>query len=788
MRFKVAILFFLILIVSLLLPQSVSALSPLTDWTISESLPYSMASNTSFSYSSNIYSIGGSAVQGGSLSDVLKTTVNNGALSSWFTVSNYPNRLIWHSSSLNSSNIYILGGFLDNINGLIQNVNTVYKSNIDINGNLSSWQETTPLPQTLALGSSVIIGNKIYFAGGNTTPTYSISGNTNQNIYFAEIDVDGSLGNWTVAGTLPDKLIGFGMLEINGYVYIFGGNGSNGYTDNVSRAKVNSDGSIETNWENLNALPTSIWRFGITKSGDTIIIAGGQIQDGSITNNVYYSTIKQDGTIEPWSLGPQLPYPNCCSPLVSSGNYIYLIGGHDGGNYTDRVLMSQIIDNNTSPTPTPSPLPTIVPTSTPTPLATPTNKPVSKVFLIPGMGASWNIDALMNCKNTNYEGEWTLAPYAKNYYKEILDQLPLHNWETYPLYYDWRQDIKINESKLSELINTNTKDDEKVNLVGHSMGGLIGRNYLEKQHGGKASKFLAVGAPFQGSPYSYPTFVNGEIWDEDIVSRIAKTLLIKRCGIFPSIQNLLPTYNYLKDSKTHQIKNISSMQAKNNYLPTNFTYPFWGVKVATLAGTGIKTIKTIEVVKDAKWPDGKPVDKDYTYQGDGTVTLSSAQLTDALSNQTINQSHSGIISSTEGVSKILEFIGSPGIADPPYVEPKSALVLIGYPGTFWITDKQGKTIQSEQGMISLINPSSSDYQLRIVPQSNSTLFIAAQFLPNGKTLYKEYKFKGMIIEPKIIHFDSEHADEDIIKNTNDYKKPNFPKFWYFFWNFWNKNH
>ena len=66
-------------------------------------------------------------------------------------------------------------------------------------------------------------------------------------------------------------------------------------------------------------------------------------------------------------------------------------------------------------------LPTLTPSTTPTP--TPTPIPVTKVFLIPGMGASWNVDALINCKNADYSGDWTLAPYAKNIYNPLSSAL-----------------------------------------------------------------------------------------------------------------------------------------------------------------------------------------------------------------------------------------------------------------------------------------------------------------------------------------------------------------------------
>ena len=442
----------------------------------------------------------------------------------------------------------------------------------------------------------------------------------------------------------------------------------------------------------------------------------------------------------------------------------------------------------TTPTPTPSPTPTATPTSTPTPTPSPTPTPVTKVFFIPGMGASWNADALINCKNSGYAGGWTLAPYAKDIYNSLLSTLPTKGWTVIPFYYDWRQDIRNNTPLLNNLINNNIHGEEKVNLVGHSMGGLIGENYLINQSGGKASKFLAVGAPSQGSALAYPAVINGEVWANDLVEKIAATLLFKHCGVPPSFKNLLPTYNYLRDTRTGQLKDVTAMKTQNNYLPTSFVSDFWGVRVGTLAGTGKSTLKIIDAIKDFTWPDGKPTGRENINEGDGTVLLQSAQILGAFSNDVINQSHAGIIASTEGINHIFNFLGSPGIVDPDYSDENSALILVGYPGNFWVTDKNGVTTQSEDGMIAIMNPKDGDYQLQIIPTSITTNFIVGQFLPNGQTEYKEYTFKGLAQEAMVLEFNSKHPNEDILHEVKEYKIPHFPKFWFSFWYFWNKFH
>jgi len=139
-----------------------------------------------------------------------------------------------------------------------------------------------------------------------------------------------------------------------------------------------------------------------------------------------------------------------------------------------------------------------------------------------------------------------------------------------------------------------------------------------------------------------------------------------------------------------------------------------------------------------------------------------------------------------GVSHILTFLGTATTDGPNYTEHKSALVLIGYPGTFSVTDEKNNSITSENGIVAIMDPKDGNYQLQINPSSQNTTFVVGQFLANGQTFYKEYKLKGVNQETKVIEFDSKHPKENILHEVGEYKKPIFPKFWLAFWKFWNK--
>lgn len=729
----------------------------ISEWTETLSLPYTEASQDGFVANNNIFLFGGSNATGASHDEVLVGTIDgDGAITSWNNVSTTPDKLIWHSVTHNTNYSYMLGGFIDHINDVTGVINRVSFAPFDSSsGTFGTWQSTTPLPQNLALGGALVIGNKIYFAGGNTSPTGTVNDTiTNPNIYVSDIDPDdGILGPWSIAGQMPERLVGFGIMEINNYIYIFGGFNSLGYSIKVRRAPVGLDGSIGT-WEDLVSFPGGNARFGLAKVGNTIIVTGSN-------DLVYTSSLQSDGTLSSWTLSENLlPRSTCCSPLVAWGNRLYLVGGHDGSSYSDKVLTATV--NDIVPTPTPGP-------STP-----------PKAFFVPGMGGSWNAEAFASCTFDNDPSHWSLSSLAESTYNPILMALSEAGWDVKPFYYDWRQVIPSNASALANAINSQTSTGENVSLVGHSMGGLVGREYLTQTAGDKLDKFLTAGSPHMGSPLSYPAWSGGEIWSDSWIQKTAMTLYLKHCGgLFanpreavqngiPSVGNLLPIFNYLKTGKS--FKDWSTMNVKNTWHLDN-DFDTHGVASETISGDNYLTLSAIQTkspsTKDlnaGNWLDGKPAGKIFSPVGDGSVLVDASNIPGVPNVVLFNQDHEGLVNTSEGISEILSFLGTPSIPTLPsnYEEPKSALILIGYPASFWVTDEQGKIINDKNGMVSIINPKAGTFKLNLLPKSGNTLFVVAQFLPSGQVLYKEYNFRSTLPQMKSIKFDSDEPKEDIL--------------------------
>jgi pimeloyl-ACP methyl ester carboxylesterase len=449
-----------------------------------------------------------------------------------------------------------------------------------------------------------------------------------------------------------------------------------------------------------------------------------------------------------------------------------------GDNEMSNFVLSK---ENIVSTPSPSPIPTFTPTPTSTPI------PTNKVVVIPGLWASWNVTSLLSCGLLDV-GEWTLNPLASYVYNPLFIELSGAGYETFGYFYDWREQVKNNTSGLSELIQKNTGSNEKINIVGHSMGGLVARSYVEQAlENSKVEKLLTVGSPHRGSPLAYSAWAAGEYPKNDILGRFATTLILKYCGalyendqetvhnLLPSVQNLLPIDDYLHDFKTGDVKPAAGMLNQNNWLPTSSFPPYFVDVMGTLTGTGRATVNFL-TVKDpnrhdidmGNWSDGKVQKNEEIMKGDGTVLVSSSSLPGIGENNiVIPQDHIGIVNSSQGISEILNFLGTPTSFSPTSAQsiarPQTALMIIGHPASLWVTDPTGKITKDSDGLVAIVNPKKGSYRFLLLPKEDDTELIVIQLLENGQNLYKRHKFINRFPKIRSLEFDTNQPSEDILK-------------------------
>ncbi len=358
------------------------------------------------------------------------------------------------------------------------------------------------------------------------------------------------------------------------------------------------------------------------------------------------------------------------------------------------------------------------------------------IIIIPGLFGSWNKQALVYNENVN-QSDWKINPFVHEYDAIIqtLENLGYEeNIDYFVFNYDWRKGL----NSLADDLNNYTQQFSNLtmkqfSIVGHSLGGLVARIYAQKYETDKINKLITVGSPHQGVAQVYKTIEAGDIDRFNNYVWLASKFLIQlyRDGLktdkqiinekIPSIKDLLPTYNFLKDSNNKEIP-VSNMSIKNDTLISyNSTFPniysvitsFVGEKGNTLFGFKVLQRTTLDKLLDF-YPDGRPIEN-FNQIGDYTVVSSSAK---AGNNYKIFElGHNELIYKKESIKEILTSL------DIPYQENQiiegqgttitpSLLFLVLSPAEMKV-DINSNTYIEKDGLIFIENAQSGAYHLEL---------------------------------------------------------------------------
>lgn len=313
--------------------------------------------------------------------------------------------------------------------------------------------------------------------------------------------------------------------------------------------------------------------------------------------------------------------------------------------------------------------------------------PLTPILLIPGHGGSWNLSALTTGITI---GPWKKTPFIKvydNFKNTFLNNGYEENKNYFEFYYDWRK--KINKENSEEdlagdlknyIDNTVLKDKPpgtKIDMVGHSMGGLLARAYVQEYGKDKVDKVVTVGSPHEGAVKAYNAWEGGEVDDKFNWGSVAFQILLQIHkknfqtnmdvvrNIAPSTKDLMPIFNFLKNEQNQEI-NAQTMVQKNDWLNNLKNSLSADVKSIMATIYGIEnnpdedTVEWLKVKPPdwldnilGKWQDGKPFDKEFTSQGDLTVLKKSAAIPEASLSPEVDGSHIDIIESSTGIQTIL---------------------------------------------------------------------------------------------------------------------------------------
>jgi len=299
------------------------------------------------------------------------------------------------------------------------------------------------------------------------------------------------------------------------------------------------------------------------------------------------------------------------------------------------------------------------------------------VVIIPGILGS-----------AQHNGVWLIDPIT-HAYDNLIDTLAANGYERgitlFSFPYEWRQSNRTTavllDAKIDEIKTTCGCD--KVDIVAHSMGGLVARQYIQSDaYDHDVDQLIFLGTPHLGAPKAYLMWEGGEE-DVDREGQLLKFFLKIEAGkhgftsLFdyiravpiPSVQELLPVYGYIKHAGSSDVPSFPNSE----WYPNNLFLSDLNNNIIDLYNSGVtitnfvgqtaddNTITTIRVIPPpvisptALWGFGIPDGffnsaGDHGLErgaGDGTVPLPSAAL--VISNlQIIDSEHTEFPTKTEG--------------------------------------------------------------------------------------------------------------------------------------------
>ena len=277
------------------------------------------------------------------------------------------------------------------------------------------------------------------------------------------------------------------------------------------------------------------------------------------------------------------------------------------------------------------------------------------------------------------------------------------------------------------------KPYQPVQLVGHSLGGVVARAFADKNPPKPIKQIVTAGSPHLGIVQAYKPLAGGEIERENSLMWLAEKLilLLNKSTLqsdkdtisqkIPVLFDLLPAFSFLKNESGSQISSTLTNKLVETYPikthPLIPQYYIGGSGKETPSGLIVGARTTIDTLFGT-YLDGHPLSS-ISEDGDGVVLEKSSlnQISPALI-----KNHGEIIYSKESVKEILSHLQIP-VQDADIQSGKATtlfpaiLTFMQSPAKMQITYK-GKVTNEIDGMIYLENAENGNYSLQVVGDSN----------------------------------------------------------------------
>jgi N-acetylneuraminic acid mutarotase len=304
-------------------------------WSATTGFPTARCGHTSVVYNRHLYVIGGFDSSSAFLNDVQFAPIDSdGTVGAWSATTSFTTARWEHTSVVYNGYLYVIGG-----QGSSGGLNDVQFSPIHSDGTIGAWSATTSFTTARRSHTSVAYNGNLYVIGG-------YNGSYFNNVQYAPINSDGTVGAWSATTSFTTARCSHTSVVYNGYLYVIGGQGSSGGLNNVQFAPINSDGTIGT-WSATTSFGTARYGHTSVAYNGYIYVIGGY-NGSSYFNDVQFAPINSDGTVDAWTAAPSFTTARYYHTSVVCNGYLYVIGGSSSGsNWSNDVQYIAINSNGT---------------------------------------------------------------------------------------------------------------------------------------------------------------------------------------------------------------------------------------------------------------------------------------------------------------------------------------------------------------------------------------------------------------------------------------------------------
>jgi pimeloyl-ACP methyl ester carboxylesterase len=400
---------------------------------------------------------------------------------------------------------------------------------------------------------------------------------------------------------------------------------------------------------------------------------------------------------------------------------------------------------------------------------------------------------------------------AQNSYKNLVDKVcdEFPDREVYFFSYDFRKSNVSAGKQLKDFID-NTLNASKVDLICHSMGGIVASNYATLDTS-KIHKVITLGTPYEGAPTLINAVLNWSILSDDW-NKV--DLALGACGLtkkvksgFSGVAELYPTENYFntvgfsskfKDGffrshiapidydKYSQYGNTifgniyDSSIAEQEGINVNGSNILSTLDNSYFAiGTGEKTISSIEF-KDGNTLNSIDVNSlIYENNGDGTVPKLSSTMMGNLDNINSNNvryfsdtTHGGLVNNSDSIKWATDILkqGTSTLGNKKATSGKPYIVMRIDSPTTTTVERNGEFLNStnnitdyssygrldrigENGQIKMLaideiknSDKKNDYKVNLTATDKGKADYSISWYDENNTLEEERDFKDVPVE------------------------------------------